>query len=69
MSVSFLTPEQRRNYGRYAASPTADELTRYYHLKDDDLTQMMSCRGERNRLGFALRLTTSAISVPSSMIA
>jgi hypothetical protein len=68
MPVSFLTPEQRENYGGDAAPPTADELTRYYHLNDDDLVQITSCRSEPTAWVSLCSSLPSAISVPSSMI-
>jgi TnpA family transposase len=58
MPIQFLTAAQRANYDRYVAEPTAVDLTRYFHLDDTDHQRLVSKRGEHNRLGFAVQLTT-----------
>ena len=58
MPVDFLTQEQKAGYGQFIDEPNGVQLARYFHLDETDLEFISNCRGERNRFGIALQLTS-----------
>ena len=58
MAVDFLTAEQESQYGQYPDEMDENLLYRYFYLDDTDLTFISTRRGDQNRLGVALQLTS-----------
>jgi Domain of unknown function (DUF4158) len=56
--VEFLSDEEATAYGRFGGPPPRAELERVFFLDDADRALIAGHRGEHNRLGFALQLTT-----------
>jgi TnpA family transposase len=57
--VEFLSDQEAAAYGRFGGPPPPRaELERAFFLDDADRALIGRHRGEHNRLGFALQLTT-----------
>jgi TnpA family transposase len=56
LAHSKLSRQQRKAYGQYNGAPTPDQLTQFFFLDDQDLTDIRTRRTETNRLGYALQL-------------
>lgn len=59
MASDFLAEAQVAGYGRFQGVPVRSDLERYFFLDDEDRALIGKRRGDHNRLGFALQVTTA----------
>jgi hypothetical protein len=59
MPTRYLTETQRQNFARFDGDPSPEQLARYFHLDEIDREILKGLRGEHNRLGCALMLSSA----------
>jgi len=78
MPTRHLTDAQRQGFAHFDGEPSADQLARYFHLDQTDRDIIGTLRGDHNRLGFAVMLTSarflgafpvSPAEIPASVLA
>lgn len=58
MAVDFLTVGHKARYGQFSDELSETQLARYFHFDESDLAFIRERRGNQNRLGFALQLSS-----------
>jgi hypothetical protein len=78
MPTRHLTDAQRQGFARFDGEPSSAQFARYFHLDQTDRDLIGTLRGDHNRLGFAVMLTSarflgafpvSAAEIPVSVLA
>ena len=59
MPVMFLSDLEAASYGRYGDSVPQADLERFFYLNDVGQALVAGLRGDHNRLGFSVQLTTA----------
>ena len=58
MPVEFLIAEQEARSGRFTDEPSEAELAQYFYLDAKDWDLLFGRRGDHNRLGLVVQLTS-----------
>ena len=54
----FRAPSKYENYGQYNTNPTPEQLLEHFHLTEQDLILIETCRNAQTKLGMAIQLCT-----------